>query len=133
MHLFLQFKFLPNLHTYLCDSSGSSDSSDSSDSNDSTDNGDSCYSSDSWESKKKIYIYKRKKTKIKFFLFFCCFCLHTHQEMTVITVAVVTEVIVTSFSKNNLTPQQPMRAAFCGSRNGFLLHWNKELADFGRN
>ena len=47
--------------------------------------------------------------------------------VTVVTVAVVTEVIATSLSKNNLTPQQPMRcscqellgAAFCDSRNIF--------------
>ena len=33
--------------------------------------------------------------------------------MTVVTVAVVTVWIVTSFSKDNLTPQQPMRCSRC--------------------
>ena len=39
--------------------------------------------------------------------------------VTEVTVVVVTVVIMTSFSKDNLTPQQPMKclgAAFCDSR-----------------
>ena len=33
--------------------------------------------------------------------------------MTIVTVAVVTIVMVTYFSKNNLTPRQPMRCSWC--------------------
>ena len=47
--------------------------------------------------------------------------------VTVVTVAVVIVVIMTSFSKNSLTPQQPMRcsrAAFCNSCNVFWRNSN---------
>ena len=46
---------------------------------------------------KKIKLWQNSKTQI----------------VTVVIVAVVTAVLVTSFSKNNLTPSQPMRCSHC--------------------
>ena len=58
---------------------------------------------------KKIKLWQNSKTKIV-----------TVVIVKVVTVAVLTAVIVTSFSKDNLKPQQAMDvlgAAFCNSRN----------------
>ena len=54
-----------------------------------------------WPNSKKFKLWQNPKTHI----------VTVVQVTVVVTVAVVTVVIMTAFSKNNLTPRQPMRSS----------------------